>query len=209
MKKIGLLGLWLCLTIAAKGQRTWIDASISTHITKRLEVALSPEVRFKEKLDLKEYFLESSLKYSINKYLALGAGYRYGYNINKKDEHESFGRFHIDAKTSVDWKNFTPKFRIRYTNADDFADDNSNTKYLRYKLGLEYKIKSIKTAPYVAYEWYRDLEEHEVNKARIEGGVQYKINKHQKIGLYYRTNKYLYSSEENRNIIGISYKLKI
>ncbi len=209
MKKIGLLGLLACVFAGAFGQRTWIEADVSTHITKKLQIALSPEVRFKEGLDLKEYFLESSLEYSFNKYFEIGAGYRFGYNINKKDEHESFGRFHLDAKASTDWNNFTPKFRLRYTNADDFADDNETITYLRYKLGLAYKIKKIKTSPYVVYEWYQDLDAHEISKARFEGGFQYKINKHHKVGLYYRTNKYLTDDKDTRNIIGVSYKLKI
>jgi len=209
MKKIILITILAIVSAQAFSQRTWFDAEFNTKIAKHLDLSVAPEVRFKEGFELKEYFIQPSLEYKFSKYFRLGVGYRFGYNINNDDEHESFGRFNIDAKTGFKWNNFNPKFRLRYTNADDFADDNDVANYLRYKFELEYNWKKLDLQPYVAFEWYQDLDEKEFSKSRYEGGLMYKINKHHKIGAYFRANNYLNSDKETRNIIGISYKFDL
>lgn len=209
MKKLILLFSISFIGFQAFSQRTWFDAEFSTEIVNNLELSVAPELRFKEEFELKEYFLQTALEYKFNKYFSLAAGYRFGYNINGDDEHESFGRFHFDAKTDVKWNNFQPKFRLRFTNADDFSDENENVNYLRYKVELEYKIKKLDLEPYVLTEWYQDLDAKEFSKLRFESGMMYKINKHHKIGVYYRLNHYLNSDKDNRNIVGLSYKFKL
>ncbi|MDX8338969.1 DUF2490 domain-containing protein [Draconibacterium sp. IB214405] len=208
MKKLLLL-LGIVFTVQlAFAQRTWFDAELSGKIVKRLEFSVSPNVRFKEDFELNEYFLQTGLEYKFSKYLRLGAGYRFGYNING-EEHESFGRFNLDAKTGVEWKNFSPKFRLRFTNADDFSEDNEITNYLRYRFKLEYKIKKLDLEPYILTEWYHDIDAGEFSKSRYEAGLEYKLNKHNKIGACYRVNHYLNSDKNNRNIIGLSYKFSL
>ncbi|WP_321372475.1 DUF2490 domain-containing protein [uncultured Draconibacterium sp.] len=209
MKKLVLtLGLTFVF-LQAFSQRTWFETEFTAEIADNLEFAVSPEIRFKEGFELKEYFLQAGIEYKFSKYFRLGAGYRFGYNINKDDEHESFGRFNIDAKTGFKWNRFNPKFRLRYTNADDFADDNETKNYLRYRLELEYSIKKLDLEPYILNEWYHELDAKEFNKSRIEVGLMYKLNKHHKIGAYYRVNKYLKSDKDDRSIIGVSYKFSL
>nr|WP_319264885.1 DUF2490 domain-containing protein [uncultured Draconibacterium sp.] len=209
MKKLILLLSISFIGFQAFSQRTWFDAEFSTEIVNNLELSVAPELRFKEEFELNEYFLQTALEYQFNKYFSLAAGYRYGYNINGDDEHQSFGRFNLDAKTNVKWNNLQPKFRLRFTNADDFSDENENVNYLRYKFELEYKIKKLDLEPYVLAEWYHDLDLKEISKSRYESGMMYKINKHHKIGVYYRLNHYLNSDKNNRNIVGLSYKFKL
>ncbi len=209
MRKYTFILLLTLFASSAFAQRLWLETEIDYEITKNLEAYLAPEIRFKEQLELKEYFLQGGLEYSFNKYFQLGAGYRFGYDINKNDEHESFGRFNIDAKTEYKWNRFNPEFRLRFTNADDFADDNASTDYLRYKLVLKYDIKKWDLKPYIAYEWYQNLDAGELDKARFETGLNYKINKHHRVGAYYRTNNYLIEDKDTRHIIGISYKFKL
>lgn len=208
-KKIVLIGLLIFIGKLTLAQRTWIETEFSINLLKKLEFSLSPEVRFKHGFELKEYFIEPSLEYKFSNYFRLATAYRLGYNINKKDEHEPYGRFRFDAKTGFKWRNFNPKFRLRYTNADDFSDDNENIKYLRYKLKLEYKLKALKTEPYLLYEWYHDLDKKEISKGRFETGLLFKVNQHHKIGGYYRNNNYLTSDKEVINIGGVVYKFKL
>ena len=209
MKKIiSVLSVTLAF-LQAFSQDTWFETEFSTKISKDLEFSLTPEIRFKDNFELNEYLLQTGLEYKFSKYFKLGAGYRFGYNINGDDEHESFGRFNVDAKTGFKWKNFNPKFRLRFTNDDDFADDNEAANYLRYKLELDYKIKKLNLEPYLLNEWYHDLEAKEFSKSRFEGGIMYKINKHNKIGAYYRVNNYLNSTKDNKNILGLSYKFSL
>ena len=207
--KITLLFLLLLTVIKLFAQNTWVETEISKNLTKKLQLSFAPEVRFSNQFSIDEYFIEPSLEYEFNKYFQLGDGYRFGFDVNNKHEHEAFGRFHFDAKTGLKWNNLQPKFRLRFTNSDDFGDENSTANLLRYKFELEYKLKKWKTEPYVLYELYQDLDANEFNKARFETGINYKINKRNQVGAYFRTNNYLNSNKDMRNIIGFSYKLKL
>lgn len=210
MNKFAFTTLIMLLSIPVLAQYTWIETEFSTKLAKKLEISVSPEVRFKESLELKEYFIQPALEYKFHKYFRLAAGYRFGYNINKKDEHEAFGRFHIDAKTGYKWNGFHTKFRLRFSNEDDFSDDDEETtNFLRYKLGIEYNIKKADLEPYLSYEWYQDMDKNKLTKAHFEGGLMYKINKHHKIGAYYRANFYADSDKDTKNILGISYKFDL
>ncbi len=203
---LALIGL---MVLPLKAQRLWIETEASKEFWDVLEVSLSPELRFDEDFEVKQYFIQPAVEYSFNKYLKLGAGFRLGNNIKNSGDTEFFRRYHLNVQTGFKWNNFNPTFRLRYTNADDFGDDNPATNYLRYRLKLKFKVKKLDTTPYVLYEWYRDTEEQEFTKSRFEGGLQYKLNDHHKIGAYYRVNNYLDGSKDNRSIIGVSYKYKL
>lgn len=201
---------FLTLTLTAFSQRTWIETEVTKELGKKFELSVSPQARFRENLDLKEYFIETSLEYKFHEYLQLAAGYRFGYDINKKQEHLGFGRIQLDAKTGFEWNNLQPKFRLRYTNADDFGDNGYDAvHYLRYKFELEYNIKKINTEPYVLYELYHDLQNKGLGKTRLESGLVYRINKKHRVGAYYRLNDYLNIEKTSIHIIGILYKLKL
>jgi len=190
-------------------QYKWIETEISKDISKKIELSVSPEIRFNENSKIQEYFIEPAVTYSINKILKIGMGYRLGYHVNKHDEHEGFGRFAFDLKSRFQYYNFKPSIRIRYTNADDFDDDNGNIDYLRFKLEIAYKIKKLNAEPYILNEWYRDINIGEFSKSRFETGLMYRLSKHHKLGAYYRNNNYITDDKENRNILGLVYKLTL
>lgn len=211
MKKI----LWSLLTlllagISAQAQRTWFEFEISKSLGEKLEIALAPEIRFKEKFELQQYFFEPKIEYKFNKLFALGANYRVGNNPDKDGNAQWFGRYALEAKTGYDWKKLEAQLRIRYTNFDDFGSDNEDSSnYLRFKFQLEYDIEKIDVKPYVAYELYRSLVDKINEKARWEGGLDYKINKHHRVGAYFRLSDYLTNDSESLKIIGLSYKFKL
>ena len=202
--------VFVFLSIVANAQRTYFETDISKEIFKNFEISLSPQVRFKEGFELKEYFFDAGVQYKFNKYFSLGTSYRLGTNITKTDDKEYFGRFAIDAGTGIKWKNFEPKFRLRYTNLnDDFASNESeNLNYLRYKFEIEYRIKKLNLNPYIYTELFQNLSESNLDGTRYEGGLFYKINKHHKIGAYYRLN-YKSGNNEHLNVFGLTYKLKL
>lgn len=203
-----MMALLFCGTVA-NAQRTWFEFEISKSLTKKLEIALAPEIRFKEGFEMQEYFFEPKIEYSFNKYFSLGANYRFGNNPNKDGDAQWFGRYGFDAKTGYDWKKLEAEFRLRYTNYDDFEDeDNDPVQNMRFKFKFDYDIDKMDLKPYFAYELYRNLAENEFTKARWETGLQYKINKHHRVGAYFRLNDYLQSDTESVKIIGLSYKFK-
>ncbi len=196
------------LTREAKSQQSWFELELSKKITKKLNISFSPEVRFKEDFDLNEYFLSAAAEYKFCSYFALGANYRFGNNLKKNGDSRWFGRYALDAKTAYKLHDLEAQFRIRYTNYNDFSEDEDKADLLRFKFKLGYAIKETGFKPYVAYEIYQDMDEKEINKARWEGGLAYKINKHHKIGAYFRVNHYL-DDDQTVKIIGIAYSVKL
>lgn len=190
-------------------QRTWFEIEVEKDIGDKLEVSFSPEIRFKEGMELNEYFFEPAVRYDFNDYFSLGANYRFGNNLNKDGESQWFGRYALDARTGYEWQHLTARFRMRFTNYEDFGgDDDEREKYLRFRLKLDYEIKKIDLTPYVLSELYRSITLKEFRKARWEGGMEYKINKFHDVGIYFRLNDYLYDKESVK-IIGLTYKLSL
>ncbi len=209
MKKLHFAIAFLAfLPVVTFAQRTWFEMSVSKDITKKLELDIATEIRFNEGFELNEYFLESGLEYKFSKYFSLGGNYRLGNNFNKKGESQWYGRFAFDAKTGYEWKKLGTQLRVRYTNADDFSDDDAKINYLRYKFKLDYSLKKLDLKPYLSYELYQNLDDKEFNKSRYEASLEYKINKHHRIGAYYRINDY-FTDDESVKIIGFTYKLKL
>lgn len=210
MRKLFLSLIILLLgETAVYAQRTWFEFEISKSLGKKLEIALAPEIRFKEDFKLQEYFFEPKIEYDFNKYFALGANYRFGNNPDKHGNAQWFGRYALEAKTGYELKRLGAQFRVRYTNFDDFGgDEDDRTNYLRFKFQLDYDIKKLDLKPYFLYELYRNLAEGDFTKARWESGLEYKINKHHRVGAYFRLNDYLVDDEESVKIIGVSYKYK-
>ena len=195
---------------SANAQRTYIETEVSGEVFKNFELSLSPQVRFREGFDLKEYFLETGAEYKFNRYFSAATSYRFGTNVSKDGEHTNFGRFALDAKTSIKLYKFEPKFRLRYTNQNEDFSNVSDTKYnfLRYKLELEYHISDSHFKPYIYGEFFQNLTKSGKNGIRLEGGLNYKINKHNMVGAYYRVNSSI-NNGDCFDVIGLTYKLKL
>jgi hypothetical protein len=211
MKRIILatLTIWFAVN-TANAQRTIFEKEVSKEIFKNFEIFVSPQVKFRENFDLKEYYFDTGVEYKFSKYFSAATSYRLGTNITQNDNKENFGRFAFDAKAKIKLNAFEPKFRLRYTNGnEDFDDDEvTNFQYLRYKFELEYHLNDINLSPYIYTELFQSLKSKDLNGTRFEGGLMYKINKHHKIGAYYRVNV-PFSNSCPVHSIGISYKLKL
>ncbi len=211
MKRLIILTvIFNTIALILPAQRTYFETEISGELFKNIEISLSPQVRFREEFDLKEYLFDAGADYKISKYLSLGTSYRLGTNISRDDEKTTFGRWSFDAKTSVKLNSLKPSFRLRYTNGnEDFGDDSEeNEQYLRYKLELAYSLSSLNISPYVYTEYFQNIAGDNLDYTRFEGGLDYKLGKHHKLGAYFRTNVES-DSKEIQRIIGLSYKFKL
>ena len=61
MKKTSLALLSFVFSLPLFSQRTWLEADISAKIINNLELSVAPEIRFKEKLELNEYFFDTGI----------------------------------------------------------------------------------------------------------------------------------------------------
>lgn len=203
-----LLMIQSIIITAAKAQRTYLETEISSEVFKHFELTFSPQIRFRDGFELKQYLFDAGVEYKINKHFSFGTSYRLGTNITTKGDKENFGRFAFDAKTKIKWKLFEPRFRLRYSNEnDDFGDDDdSKYNYFRYKLELGYNFPESGFKPYISGEYFQNFTKSEQNKMRFEGGLNYKINSHNTVGAYYRLNS---SGSNSFDVVGLSYKLKL
>lgn len=212
MKKY-IIAIFIVLCImrtTVQAQRTYFETEVSGEVFKNFELSLSPQIRFREGFSLKEYFLETGAEYKFNRYFSTAASYRFGTDISKDGDHTNFGQFSVDAKTKLKLKNFEPKFRLRYSNLNEDFGTTSETNYnfMRYKLELEYEISESDFKPYIYGEFFQNLTETGENGLRFEGGLNYKINKHNSAGAYYRLNSQV-STGKCFDVIGLTYKLNL
>lgn len=77
---------------------------------------------------------------------------------------------------------------------------------LRSRLAVSYDIKKCPFEPFAEVEVYHELDNHfAFNKVRYTIGTEYKINKENKLKLYYRYQDYADIDEVSGHILGISY----
>ncbi len=186
---------------------SWANISLTKNINKKLSLSFSPEVRLTEQYKVDEYFFEAGLDYKLLKFLNIGGSYRYIVNERETKSTEYLGRFALDLTGEYNLKKLKFQLRTKYCQYNDFdSDKDSNDPYLRYRLKLKYNISKSKITPFVAMELFHQLNDNEINKTRATIGMEYKINKSQKIGAKYLVQNYL-DEDYLKNILSLEYKI--
>ncbi len=208
---ISFLLIFFLLTCYVTGQESewnsWANISLTKNINKKLSISISPEVRFKEQFIVDEYFIEAGLDYKIFKFLYVGGNYRYIVNERETKSTEYFGRIALDVTGEYSLKKFDIQLRTRYCQYNDFdTEDDSNDPLLRYRLKLKYNISKSRITPVVALELFHQLNDNEISKTRTTFGLDYKINKVQKIGVKYLVQNYL-DEDYLKKILSLEYKI--
>lgn len=185
---------------------TWIEFEFSKEFLDKFELSFIPEIRFQDDFTVDEYMFDGKLTYSPIKFLDLAAIYRVKTNIKNKGN-ETLGRFAFDATLEKELGRFQVSLRGRFTNYLELEEDDSDKKYFRPRLKLEYDIKGNKIRPFVSYELFRNLNDKEFDKSRITIGATRKIGDLHRVGMYYRLQDY-FSDKNSIHILGLEYRLK-
>lgn len=77
---------------------------------------------------------------------------------------------------------------------------------LRSRLAVEYQVKAIHLTPYVSCEMYST---DRIEKMRYSAGMEYDINKRNKVKLYYLYQNKADEDEADGHVIGIGYSLSL
>jgi long-subunit fatty acid transport protein len=176
--------------------------------------------------------------YKLNKYLKFSAGYTLLYdNVDRLTYHDDGSinkeakfwrirhRFYASATASykVDQWTFSLRERWQYTyrpektiserydyDQEDY-DGESKTysgkghNVLRSRLQVAYSIPKTGLEPYANVELYNSWG---IDKVRYTAGMDWDITKHHQVGLYYRYQDESDDEDDNRHILGLSYKFK-
>lgn len=175
---------------------------------KKLKINISPEIRFDESFSVAKYLLETELSYKLIKHFYVGGNYRFIVNPREGKDTELSQRFGLSATYKNKINDFSPVFRLKYTNYSDDIYDSQKDNFLRYKLSLKYDIPKNKITPSIAAELYHQIDDNQLYKIRYKAELDYKLFKHNFISVYYKFDYYL-QAYKNKNIIGFSYKLKL
>ncbi|RDB04202.1 DUF2490 domain-containing protein [Runella aurantiaca] len=192
----------------------WAGVGVEKKITKKWSANVNVQSRFTDNISvLKAYLGEVGLSYKLTKHWEVSGYYRYIARRKRNEdktgyEYRSYNRFYADL--SYDHKLWKLKFdyRLRYQN--QFQDDESaaenNSSYIRNKFELSYPNKS-RFTPYISTDFFYEIG-NGFDQMRNKAGVEIALNKHHKLELSGFTDYRLIGSQENRFLIGVSYKVK-
>jgi hypothetical protein len=194
----------------------WYGVTIEHKLIRKLELDLTGNVRtFKNASKINEAFLEAELAYKFNKYLSVGASYRF------TEFYEDDEAFHPRHKWFVDIKVDMPlgdlsvsarfRFQERYKTYFEDEEDKIPDSHGRYRLKALYNIPSFPVNPYVAAEIFCPMftkTTRHIDKDRFMFGVEYNIAKRHSIELEYMFQRDFLPHISDINVISIGYNIK-
>lgn len=194
-------------------------SSISAEISKKISkvtFALEEEFRLREDLGAVDRFSTAlDVSYKPWKYLKIGGAYNLiNHNHNTKGW-EVRHRYYFYATGSYSINRFNISLRERFQSTKRVGvketAKRANPKHiLRSRLKLEYDIKKSKFEPYLSVELFNllnDPVENDMDKIRYTAGTSYKLNKRNKLDLFYRYDNFMDEDEDfnGRHVVGIGY----
>ena len=184
---------------------TWASIRVQKKLSKQFKVFMEPQLRWTD-TQLEQRLLETGLDYEPIKYFSTTVIHRYSIettNNGRVNEH----RFALDLNGKIGINNWEPEVRIRYTNLQDFNADGG-VNYLRYKIGVGYELKEIRTKPEISAEAFQELVGNSIKKYRYAMGVSYDFNKTITSGVSYKRESFR-TKQKYVNILDFNLKFKI
>jgi long-subunit fatty acid transport protein len=194
----------------------WLNANAEKELSKKVNVALSGELRYNENIsELGAGLFDAGLVYKFNKHLKFSANYRFALKRQLNNEYNSYHRYFFDLTYKYNLKPFSFQFRTRFQSAYSeignrdgiFASDFYSRNKITVKYGLKKKIDLCGSLELFSPLWnkqniFRD-------EARYTFGVEYQINKKQRLDVYYMIQReYEVKNPLTEYIIGLSYNIE-
>lgn len=197
---------------------SWTSVEVGYKIDKNWDIGIEGQLRLKENLEeIDDYFAEFSARRELFKGFRLGVGLRYireNDNRGKIQGYENHFRFHIDANYKHKLGPFRIGYRLRFQDKNELGvteeEGDFIARRIRFKTGLEYKIKKWPLDPKFDAELFSRFqkeEDSEIDKFRLTLATSYDLKKAGSIGAYYRIESSLREEiKDNLYIIGLKYK---
>lgn len=149
--------------------------------------------------------LTGSVKWGRFKF-SLRERYQYTYRMPAECERERwyYDPYHLKTGNPEYYLDTDPNSK-EYSYMTDTKKAKSDHK-LRSRLQVSYDIKKCPFEPFAEVEVYNELDNaFAFNKVRYTVGTEYKINKKNKLKLYYRYQDYAEIDEVSGHVLGIGY----
>lgn len=194
----------------------WTSVNAEVKLISKVNATLSQEFRFNENItELGAAFTDFGIQYKLNKNWRIAANYRFTQRRKVADYYSFRHRFYFDIKYAKKINSFGYSWRMRVQ--DQLADINRAADggvpeyYLRNKFNVEMDTKKA-YSPYVSFELFSSLNyprKDLFSGVRVIAGVEYEINKHHKIDLYYMIQKELITKQPQTDfVVGSGYYFK-
>jgi hypothetical protein len=193
----------------------WYGVTAEHKLIRKLELDLTGNIRtFKNASKIDEAFLEAGLTYKFNKYVSVGASYRFTEFYEDDEAYHPRHKWFIDIKGTLPLGDLSVsarfRFQERYKTYFEDEDDKIPDSHGRYRLKALYNVPSFPVNPYVAAEIFCPMftsTTRSIDKDRFIFGVEYNIKKHS-IELEYMFQRDFLPHISDLNVISIGYNVE-
>jgi hypothetical protein len=182
--------------------QTRSSIELSKKIFKKLKFDFSQEIRWNQNFKIAEYQFKSEISFKALDFLTLSANYRLIGDVKEASETEFLHKYQFKSVFKTKINRFKPGIRLSYTN---YADDDENDKFLRYKGFISYDIPNCKITPKTSFEIFHQLSISSVFKYRYTAGIEYKISDKLSLQALYKFDYYK-TKYKNRHIADLGLK---
>ena len=195
----------------------WGIAEVSIKATKKISINVAEHVRYKNDISiLDKYFTQVGFNYELFKDFKIGTKARF---ITENDSEgniqglESHFRYQAEISYKHNVGKFALTYRLSYQNKNELGVSDIAKEYTRFRAGLNYKIKPIKSLLKIEGELFNQFKkvdsENGINLYRLTMKLNHKIKGNNEIGLFYRIQKDIDRTESvSRKIIGFKFAHK-
>ena len=200
-----------------KGLEGWGIAEVSLKITKKFSIDLAQHVRHNYGIAwLDKYFTQVGFNYELFKDFKIAVKGRF---ISDNDTEgniqgiDSKFRYQTDISYKHDIGIVDLTYRLSYQNSNELGISDIPNQYARFRTGVNYKIKPIKTVLKIEGELFnqfkKENQDNGINLYRLTMKLNRKIKKNNEIGVFYRIQKDIDRAESvSRKIIGFKFAHK-
>ncbi len=194
----------------------WAGLALEKELTKRWDVELEAGYRLKDNLSQwDKRFAGVEISWS-RKFFKAGVLYRYSYE-NGMTRISNSHRIGIESQLKTDLDRFSFSYRGRlqteYSNIESSGKGRVPDSFFRNRGKASYNIKGIPLEPWVSYEiaWrINAYSTRQIEHDRFSAGLDYKINKHNAVGISYLLNRRKNVTDpKDSYIVSLDYKFKI
>jgi hypothetical protein len=199
----------------------WTTINIEKKLKNNFRIFLTEELRLRENFsEINLFYTEVGVGYKPYSFLKLDLSYRMTEKKLVTDFYSFRHRFMLDITLKKKYKNFDLAYRHRLQREvrNIYSSENGRLPewYSRSKLTVKYDLQK-KYTPYISAEFRyqvddpRNIESDQTwHRARWVAGVDYELDKKNKLGLYYLIqHEWNVSIPENQYIIGLEYSLTL
>ena len=195
----------------------WGIAEVSIKATAKISINVAEHVRYKNDISiLDKYFTQVGFNYELFKDFKIGTKARF---ITENDSEgniqglESHFRYQAEISYKHNVGKFALTYRLSYQNKNELGVSDIAKEYTRFRAGLNYKIKPIKSLLKIEGELFNQFKkvdsENGINLYRLTMKLNHKIKGNNEIGLFYRIQKDIDRTESvSRKIIGFKFAHK-